>query len=150
MLGEILHVGITVSDIEQSERFYRDILGLVPRGGMVMEGPETDRLFAREGTVVDVRYFVGSDALQTPPVELLGFRSPTVKKQKGDLFASGISELCFRVKDIDAEYERLKALGVDFLSAPELFDYTHLGMGKSRAVYFRDPDGTVLELIEVL
>lgn len=41
MLNEIVHIGITVSDMERSISFYRDILGLEYKGELMMEGPET-------------------------------------------------------------------------------------------------------------
>ena len=37
-----MHIGITVSNIEKSIIFYRDILGLTFKGQAVMEGKETD------------------------------------------------------------------------------------------------------------
>lgn len=42
MLNEIVHIGITVSDMERSISFYRNILGLEYKGELMMEGPETD------------------------------------------------------------------------------------------------------------
>jgi hypothetical protein len=47
------------------------------------------------------------------------------------------------VTDIDAEYERLKAAGMVFHCPPQ-------AAGKGfRATYGRDPDGNVVELLEV-
>ena len=43
---------------------------------------------------------------------------------------------------LDEEYERLKADGVEFLSEP-LF----MG-GHTKFVCFKDPDGTIIELLE--
>ncbi|WP_409240688.1 VOC family protein [Mergibacter septicus] len=51
---------------------------------------------------------------------------------------------------MDAEYQRLSQLGVEFLSEPQYFDFSHYGCGKCKAVYFKDPDGITLELIENL
>lgn len=49
MLSEIVHIGITVSDMGRSISFYRDILGLEYKGELMMEGPETDILFRLSG-----------------------------------------------------------------------------------------------------
>ena len=38
MIGRIYHVGLTVSDIDRSIAFYRDILGLEFQGEIFMEG----------------------------------------------------------------------------------------------------------------
>ena len=42
MIGEVMHIGITVSNIEKSIHFYKDILGLTFKGEAVMEGKKTD------------------------------------------------------------------------------------------------------------
>lgn len=149
MLKEVLHIGITVSNMEKSLHFYRDILGLNFVGELVMSGEETDKLFAKECTSARVCYLNGSSSLQSPPIELIEF-SEIVEQKKQNLFKTGISEVCFKVENIDAEYERLKKLGVNFLSKPQYFDFAKFGFSKSKAVYFYDTDGIILELIEVI
>lgn len=148
MLNEIAHVGITVSDIERSVSFYRDVLGLRYINSMTMKGKETDLLFNRANCVVHLAYLNGSDQLLSPPIELIHFTAGDSKKEMSDLHKTSISEICFRVKDIDAVYKNLKEKQVEFLSEPQFFDYSDQGFGKSKAVYFRDPDGVILELIQ--
>ena len=92
----------------------------------------------------------GSRELAAPPVEMIQFVGQEPERQTGDLFRTSISELCFFVEDIDREYRRLKEMGVEFLSEPQTFDSTKYGFGKSRAVYLRDPDGIVLELLQTV
>ena len=150
MLKGIVHVGLTVTDLDRSVAFYRDVLGLSYLGEMEMKGPETEKLFQRKGCKARVAYLNGSQELAAPPVELIQFVGQETEHQAGDLFRTSISELCFAVEDIDREYQRLKELGVEFLSEPQTFDSTEYGFGKSRAVYFRDPDGIVLELLQPL
>ena len=48
MVGRIYHVGLTVSDLDRSIAFYRDILGLEFQGEIFMEGEETDKMFHKE------------------------------------------------------------------------------------------------------
>lgn len=45
MVGRIYHVGLTVSDLDKSIAFYRDILGLKYQGEIMMVGEETDKMF---------------------------------------------------------------------------------------------------------
>ena len=47
MVGRIYHVGLTVSDLERSIAFYRNVLGLEFQGEIFMEGEETDKMFRR-------------------------------------------------------------------------------------------------------
>ena len=48
MVGRIYHVGLTVSDLDRSIAFYRDILGLEFQGEIFMEGEETDKIYAEQ------------------------------------------------------------------------------------------------------
>ena len=150
MLKEIMHIGVTVSDLDRSIDFYKNVLGLDFKGELLMQGEETDRLFARKNCKARVAYLNGSDAVMAPPVELIQFVDEDVEKAPADLFRTSISEICFAVTDIDAVYEKLTAAGVECLSAPQPFDFTADGFGRSKAIYFRDPDGIILELMQAL
>lgn len=148
MLNEVMHIGITVSDMERSISFYRDVLGLDYQGELMMEGPETDALFRCAGCKVRVAYLNGSSELFAPPVELIQFLAPGFEVSHPDLQKTSISELCFHCEDIDKLYWHLKEHQVECLSEPQSFDFTRYGFGKSRAIYFKDPDGIVLEAIQ--
>lgn len=150
MLNEIMHVGITVSDMDRSIAFYRDILGLSFQGELVMQGKETDLLFDRENCKVRVAYLNGNDNKMAPPVELIQFVGDEVDKTNSDLHRTSISEICFKVLDIDEEYQKLIKQGVECLSEPQYFDFTDCGFGKSKALYFKDPDGIILELMQMI
>lgn len=56
MLKEVMHIGLTVSNIERSINFYRDVLGLTLIGEALMEGEETDALFAMNDCKVKIAY----------------------------------------------------------------------------------------------
>lgn len=148
MLNEIVHIGITVSDMERSISFYRDILGLEYKGELMMEGPETDILFHLSGCKVRVAYLNGSSELFSPPVELIQFLTPRFEVEHPDLCKTSISELCFHCENIDKLYRHLKEHHIECLSEPQSFDFTKYGFGKSRAIYFKDPDGIILEAIQ--
>ncbi len=148
MLSTVAHVGLTVSNMDRSIAFYKDVLGLAFQGEILMNGPETAALFHRDVCSARVAYLKGTTAVQSPPIELIQFLDQPIQSQKADLFKTSISEVCFSTNDIDGDYKRLKKAGVQFLSEPQTFDSTQYGFGKSRAVYFRDPDGIILELIQ--
>ena len=48
IVGRIYHVGLTVSDLDRSIAFYRDILGLEFQSEILMEGEETDKCSVRK------------------------------------------------------------------------------------------------------
>ena len=73
MVGRIYHVVLTVSDLDRSIAFYRDILGLEFQGEIFMKGEETDKMFRRANCKARVAYLNGSKAIEAPPVELIQF-----------------------------------------------------------------------------
>ena len=66
------------------------------------------------------------------------------------LFTTSISEVCFYTDDIDSVYRTLIKNQVECLSEPQYFDFRADGFGESRAFYFRDPDGIILEMMQPL
>lgn len=54
-------------------------------------------------------------------------------------FGYGGNVIEFKVKDVDAEYERLKALNVDIIKQPATYPWG------SRSFWFRDPDGNIVD-----
>ena len=147
MFNSVAHIGFTVSNLSNSIEFYRDILGLEYLGRMEMHGDSTNALFNRPNSDAEVAYLKTADN-SAALIELIHFLNQPTIKDKPDLFKTSISEFCFAIDDIDHEYARLKALGVRFISEPQMFDSTAYGFGISKAVYLYDPDGNILELIQ--
>jgi catechol 2,3-dioxygenase-like lactoylglutathione lyase family enzyme len=116
------HTVVTVSDWERSNAFYREVLGaeVVPRGPVVA-------------------YRFGDRQLNVHGPGFDGFPQPLQPVTPGN------SDICF-VWDgpIDAAVAHLAARGVDVELGPVQRDGA-CGIGTS--VYFRDPDGSLLELI---
>jgi catechol 2,3-dioxygenase-like lactoylglutathione lyase family enzyme len=116
------HVVIAVSDWERSNRFYSEVLGaeLVPRGGGYAY-----RLGEQQLNV----HGPGSDPhpLAVAPV------------------VPGGSDLCFVWPGtVGDAVEHLERHGVEIEEGPV---ERHGALGSGRSVYFRDPDGSLLELI---
>lgn len=150
MVGRIYHVGLTVSDLDRSVIFYRDILGLEFQGEILMVGEETDQMFHKKNCKARVAYLNGSKNMEAPPVELIQFVDNAVNNVQSDLFTTSISELCFYTDDIDSVYKNLIENNIECLSEPQYFDFTAQGFGKSKAFYFKDPDGIILEMMQPL
>jgi catechol 2,3-dioxygenase-like lactoylglutathione lyase family enzyme len=58
----------------------------------------------------------------------------------------GIARIALRSADLDADIARLKAEGVEFFSEPVIPDGP---LSFLRIVCLKDPDGTVIELVEL-
>ena len=150
MVGRIYHVGLTVSDLDRSIVFYRDVLGLEFQGEILMVGEETDKMFRKANCKARVAYLNGSKSIETPPVGLIQFVGDETHKVQSDLFTTSISEICFYTDDIDSVYKKLIENHVECLSEPQHFDFRADGFGESKAFYFRDPDGIILEMMQPL
>ncbi len=70
MFTSVAHIGITVTDLDRSVAFYRDVLGLTYQGEMRMGGPETANLFHHIGCQARVAYLRTADPA-APSVELI-------------------------------------------------------------------------------
>ncbi len=149
MFSSVAHIGLTVSNLDDSVQFYQHVLGLEYVGEMRMDGDSTNKLFNHPNASARVAYLKTKDP-HSPLVELIQFEDANIHRQQANLFQTSISELCLYSDNLDKEYQRLKEKGVEFLSEPQEFDSTQYGFGKSKAVYFKDPDGIMLELIQAM
>lgn len=143
MIKGLHHVAISTGDIERALRFYCDLLGFeeIARFGW-QEGSEgADRITGLERSSCSAAMLKLSNAF----VELFEFSTPQPRAGDPDrpVCDHGITHLCVAVSDIDAEYDRLKAAGMRFHCPPQTTG------GAARATYGRDPDGNVVELLEI-
>ena len=142
MIRGIHHTAISTSDLERSLRFYRDLLGfeVIYSSSWEVGSTWADRITGLKDSSARIAMLKGGNAC----IELFQYASPTAKT--GDpmrpVCDHGITHICLEVADIDAEYERLKAAEMTFHCPPQ-------GAGALRATYGRDPDGNVVELLEV-
>jgi catechol 2,3-dioxygenase-like lactoylglutathione lyase family enzyme len=146
VIRHIVHININVSDIERSVEFYR-LLGFELMHVLADEPTDDLRQLMHFGgrTTRGAVMSLGDDPLTSTKIELLEPVDPPPEPQ-GVLPENrlGFSRLALRTKDLIPFYEKLKAAGVEFLSEPIEIDV----VGARRYVLFRDPDGTLLELIE--
>ena len=140
------HVGITVKDLDASIRFYHDVLGLQfsnePSPWFDGEGLGT-AVGVPGAALRQVSLLLGDTML-----ELLKYRSPP-SETTGPLGSNsrGASHVAFAVDDIEAKKAELEAKGISFYSEVNAVDEGVLAGW--RWVYFEDPDGYPLELVQV-
>jgi catechol 2,3-dioxygenase-like lactoylglutathione lyase family enzyme len=141
MIAGMNHVGISVSSLERSIAFYREMLGLELAGPIIpFEGPLFQQVMALESPKGRIG-FMSNGQVQ---IELFEFERPDPVEKNPDYPVAdhGISHFGVNVVGIDETYERLRAAGVRFHCPVLTFPS---GM---RATYARDPDGNVFELLE--
>ena len=140
------HVGITVKDLDASIRFYHDVLGLdfSNEPSPWFDGPELGPAVGVPGAALrQVSLLLGDTTL-----ELLEYKSPPSETTQPLLSnCIGASHVAFLVDDIHAKKAELEEKGISFFSEVNTVDEGVLAGW--RWVYFADPDGYPLELVEV-
>ncbi len=80
-------------------------------------------------------------------IDLLEWQDPSDKSPPyPHLYLLGIARIALATADLDSDIEFLESRGVEFLSEPATVKLNNSPV--TRFVCFKDPDGTVLELVE--
>ena len=126
-MPRIYITSVLVDDQEKALNFYTEVLGFVKK----TEVPMGDGV--RWLTLVSPQDPDGPELLLEPDGH------PAVKPFKQALQEDGIPFTSFAVEDVDAEYERLSALGVQFTQKP-------MSMGPATTAVFDDTCGNLIQL----
>ena len=125
MIRHVDHVAITVKDMTRSIKFYTEKLGFT-----ITRSSETPNM----KTV-----FVGKGQVQ---LELFALKQGSAKAvpelQRDEI---GIKHIAFNVTDLDTLIKEFKEKGVVFISEIRQ-------AGTRRHIFFKDPDGITLQLLE--
>jgi len=137
------HAGITVSEMDRSLAFYRDLLGLELLWRRLFEEPEIREIVGvPEASAIEVAMLrvPGSDL----DVELLEYRGCEQVSGATAPSRHGTGHFCLFVESIDELHAELLARGVRFRSdgPVEMTGGPNRG-GKS--LYSLDPDGYIVE-----
>jgi len=140
----VSHIGICVSDLECSLRFYRDGLGFEEVASHEV-GEEFAALMEVEGVRLRSR-MVRRDAVT---LELLAFDAPgtTGRPDRRPMNRLGLTHLSLRVDDLEAVAATVGAFGGSVVASTR----TTLDLGGTRLdfVYCTDPDGVRIELMDL-
>ncbi|NOU95333.1 VOC family protein [Paenibacillus sp. LMG 31456] len=123
---KIEHIGIMVSDLQQSIRFYREVVGLVLK----------DTLLHTNGVIQLA--FLGFDQSGETEVELIqGYNNKLPQEGK-------VHHIAFTVDDVEEEFERIKLLKHVQLIDSEIITLPN----GSRYFFFHGPDGEWIEFFQ--
>jgi lactoylglutathione lyase len=129
------HLGQCVSDLERSKRFYIELFGFTlereiappDKGSAQLLGLEpplgmTASYLRRDGLVLELLHFSDAETVERPP------------RVMNEL---GLTHISLSVDDVDGVLARVPDFG------GEVLDATNIGV----AVFIRDPDGQLLEIL---
>jgi catechol 2,3-dioxygenase-like lactoylglutathione lyase family enzyme len=122
---------IPIFDYDKALKFYTEILGFVKNRDIPLgEGQ-------RWLTVISPDDQDGAELVLEPSAHY-----PAMKALKEALVADGLPFTAFMVDDIHKEYERMKALGVEFTMEPT-------NMGDTTQAVFDDTNGNLIQMFQV-
>ena len=140
-LARLTHIGIGVSNLDRSLRFYRDLLGFTWEHRLDVENEPTDTLLRLRGTKLHAEY-LSRDGVR---IELLHFASPPAPPRRERVMNEpGLTHLSFRVTDLDAVVDALRAAGERVLDETII----RFPEWQSAACFILDPDGQLIELVQ--
>jgi catechol 2,3-dioxygenase-like lactoylglutathione lyase family enzyme len=122
---------VSIDDYEKALKFYTEVMGFVKKRDIPLGGD------ARWITVVSPEDPDGVELLLEPNAEY-----PAMKALKEDLVRDGIPYTAFQVDDVQQEYERMRALGVEFSMEPT-------NVGVTTAAVLHDPCGNLIQIYQL-
>mgnify|MGYP001820367829 FL=1 len=140
MIVGIHHVAIGVPDFQQGLAFYRDVLGfeVVQSGSFKGDNPEADAAIGLPDTSAEMAMLKASNAY----IEMWQYTNPHPEDHRSRPCDYGYPHFALQVDGIQAEYDRLRAAGMEFVGDPVDF-------GTTSAIYGKDPFGNVIEIYEI-
>ena len=136
----IAHIALVTPDLDRSVAFYRHLLGVETYGhaNKVM-GKRFDEVTGIEDVRVRVAWFNTGNMV----LEIWEYVNPRTPDPDEPLPFSklGYNKIALEVDDLHAELLRIKHMGVECLNEPE-------EVNGVTEIYFRDPDGNLLSLLE--
>ena len=160
MLKYVDHIAFAVSDLDRSLKFYQDVLGLEFILRRVWDEEYVRRMLGIPDATLDIALLKLPGDKGSPlsekgalkpkegdtMLELIAYQHPKGNPIESRTNTPGNAHLCFMVDDLQDVFERLKSADVDFVSDPIEVD---AGPNKGRkAVFFRDPDGIFVQLMQ--
>jgi glyoxylase I family protein len=139
------HTGITVSNLERSLAFWRDVLGFELSHTAHQTGEMAKEITGVTGAELKLA------VLKAPgghKIELLEYLAPADRTKHADLRPCDVGSVhvALTVNDLNAVLQRTAASGWKTAGKPQTLQ-SGPNAGK-RVVYVRDPDGTTIEFMQ--
>jgi catechol 2,3-dioxygenase-like lactoylglutathione lyase family enzyme len=139
------HIGLTVRDIDRSVDFYRLVLQREPIHRGDYDDPFVSQEVGYENADLRTAFFELPDS--EAKLELLQYRNPQGTPNDPETCNPGNVHVALLVRDVRSEFERLQQGGVEFRQ-PEPVRIPLGPYEGGFSVYFRDPDGISVQLLQ--
>lgn len=134
------HTAFTVSDIDRTAAFFRDVLGFSITTKTRQAGEVVGRITGVPGAELDIVFAMAPGHM----IELMQYITP-VSQRVFDLKPCdpGFTHIAFEVEDIDAAVQAIEAAGCEPFGTPQIVPAGPRKGGKN--VYVRGPDNIFIE-----
>jgi catechol 2,3-dioxygenase-like lactoylglutathione lyase family enzyme len=139
-------IGITVSDMDRSLKFYSEVLQFTKVSDTEVQGEQWEKLYGVFGLRIRVaRLQLGDELIELTDYLTTGGRSIPEDARSNDL---SFQHIAIVVRDMDSAYRLLRKYHVPHVStAPQTLPASIPEAAGIKAFYFQDPDRHNLEII---
>jgi catechol 2,3-dioxygenase-like lactoylglutathione lyase family enzyme len=132
---KIHHIGLSVSDMDQSLAWYRDHFGFEKRSETVVDNGNRHIVYiAKNGFELELFHIRDPKGMPT-----------LTQSEIGPDSVISLKHIAFEVEDVDVTWQELTAAGHQLHIPPT--DNTDLGV---RYSFIKDPDGHLLEFLSLI
>lgn len=140
---EIRHVGIVVTNMKTSLEFYTRFLGFRLGNGTEESGPEMEQILGLRNVHLRTQKLLAET--NGTRLELIELIEPNpLKREPLSPSNVGITHFALTVHDLESIYKEMRASAVRVISPPKME-----ATGFAKMMFCHDPDGNLIELIEV-
>lgn len=139
MIRGIHHIAVNTANLDRLCDFYVNVIGFELATSEISwaDSPESDAAVGLRGSVARQQMLRAGNCY----LEMFEYAEPRAREGEPHRPCDrGYTHFALDVTDIEAEYERLAAAGMEF-AHPRPVDF-----GDIRAVYGKDPDGNIIEI----
>tara|TARA_B100000925_G_C21884703_1_gene420075 strand:- start:318 stop:746 length:429 start_codon:yes stop_codon:yes gene_type:complete len=136
------HVGLIVSNIENSLQIYRDILEFIPKIDQIEKGGFYEHLTGIQDGVARTCKCYAKDG---SCIELIEYQSHKPEKRNKNLLTDGFNHIAINIDNIDEKYRQLKKINIEFINEPKINNEK-----TAKVAFCYDFESNLLELVETL
>lgn len=144
MIKAVEHFSFTVSNIEASIHFFRDLLGLNVTPVTEIKTIDIQKIVGMPDAHLRIAIAQIPDAAS---IELIEYIRPEGKKIDSRSCNPGAAHIAFQVDNIQNTYDDLSGKGVKFVNPP-VWTPGNDGKGLWGVAYLKGPDDITVELVE--
>ena len=146
---QTIDIGLVVTDLEKSLKFYKEVVGFEEKEGFKVEGSFPRLVGLTDGTSLNIRVLKLGDEESATKLKLMqvqGKKPTRLVKQPFIHSIAGISYLTIFVKDVDQVLNRTKKFGYKaHAQSPQVLPK---GLPQDICLLMlKDPDGNFVEIV---